>query len=271
MFQLELHRAECEFLTGEPSIAAERLEILRSRTDDTLELAMVACLGIDVYMTLAQIDRAVAICLDYLHRLGIECPVHPTKEQVRREYERVWLQLGSRAIEELVDFPLMSDPASIATLDVLTKGLVPALFTNINFRHLMTYRAVSLSIERGNHDGSCLNYVWISVTAGHGFGDYNNAFRLGQLGYELVEKRGLRRFQAAAYNGFASAMMPWMKPLSACCNVIRQAFEAGNRLGDLTNAAYSLLCWNAPLIQAGRQADPRSLAPLAEQLGRSPR
>ena len=251
VFQLEWHRAECEFLTGEPNIAAERLEVLRSRTEDTIELAVATCLSIDVCMTLGQIDRAAVICLDYLRYLDIEWPLHPTEEQVRREYERVWLQLGSRSIEELIDFPLMSDPASIATLDVLTKGLVPALFTDANLRDLMTCRAVSLSIERGNHDGSCLNYVWISVTARDRFGDYRNSFRLGQLGYELVEKRGLKRFQAAAYNGFASAVMPWMKHLSICCNLTREAFEAGNRVGDLTNAAYSRLCLTAPLIAAG--------------------
>ncbi len=60
IFQLELHRAECEFLTGELTIAAERVEMLRSRASNTVELAMATCLGIDVYMTLGQIDRAVA-------------------------------------------------------------------------------------------------------------------------------------------------------------------------------------------------------------------
>ena len=68
IFQLELHRAECEFLTGEPAIAAERVELLRSRAADTVESAMATCLGIDVYMTLGQMDRAVAIGLDYLRR-----------------------------------------------------------------------------------------------------------------------------------------------------------------------------------------------------------
>jgi hypothetical protein len=38
-----------------------------------------------------------------------------------------------------------------------------------------------------------------STIAGHRFGDYKNAFRFGQLGYDLVEKRGLKRFQAATY------------------------------------------------------------------------
>ena len=83
IFQLELQRAECEFLTGELTVAAERLEILRSRATDTVELAMATGLGIDVYMTLGQMDRAIAIGLDYLRHVAIDWPLHPTEEQVR--------------------------------------------------------------------------------------------------------------------------------------------------------------------------------------------
>ena len=83
IFQLELQRAECEFLTGELTVAAERLEMLRSRAADTVELAMATCLGIDVYMTLGQMDRAIAIGLDYLRHVAIDWPLHPTEEQVR--------------------------------------------------------------------------------------------------------------------------------------------------------------------------------------------
>jgi predicted ATPase/transcriptional regulator with AAA-type ATPase domain len=197
IFQLDLLRAECEFLTGEVTTAAERLEILRSRALNTVELAMATCLGIDVYLTLGQVDSAIAIGLDYLRGLGIDWPVHPTEEQARGEYEQIWPQLGSRAIEEIVDFPLMSDPTSIATLDVLTRLLPAALFTDANLYALVICRAVSLSIERGNNDGSCPIYVWMSYIAGHRIGDYKNAFRFGQLGYDLVEKRGLKRFQVA--------------------------------------------------------------------------
>ena len=122
-FALELHRAECEFLTGELAAAEERLTMLSSRAANTVERATVACLRVDLYTTLDQSDRAVAVCLDYLRHLGVEWSPHPTEEEGRREYERIWSQLGSRAIEELIELPLMSDPASLATLDVLTKVL----------------------------------------------------------------------------------------------------------------------------------------------------
>ena len=251
IFQLELHRAECEFLTGELTIAAERVEMLRSRAANAVELAAATCLGIDVYLTLLQIDRAIAICLDYLRGLGIDWPLQPTEEQVRSEYERIWSRLGSREIEEVMDFPLMSDPTSIATLDVLTKVLSAAVFTDTNLFALVVCGAVRLSIEHGNNDGSCVHYAWLSFVAGRRFGDYKNALRFGQLGYDLVEKRGLKRFQAATYAAFANCIMPWMKPLSACCDVTRQAFEIAKTIGDLTYAAYSRICLNTLLIGTG--------------------
>jgi PAS domain S-box-containing protein len=251
IFQLELYRAECEFLTGEPAIAAERMEMLRMRASGAVELAMATCVGIDVYMTLGQMDRAIAICLDYLRRIGIDWPLHPTEEQVKGEYQRIWSQLGSREIEEVVDSPLMNDPISIATLDVLTKASAPALFTDTNLSALVICRAVSLSIEHGNNDSSCLIYVYISDIAGHRLGDYKNAFRFAQLGYDLVEKRGLKRVQAATYHTFAAMIMPWMKHPLVCSGLTRQAFEIANTIGDLTCAVLARMGLIGLLIAAG--------------------
>jgi predicted ATPase len=195
-FPLELHRAECEFLTGQSAAAEERLTMLSSRAENTVELATVTCLRVDVYTTLDQSDRAVAVCLDYLRHLGVGWSPNPTEDEGRREYERIWSRLGSRAIEQLIELPLMSDPASLATLDVLTKVLPPAGFTDANLVSLVVCRMVNLSLDHGNSDGSCLAYVWLGMIAGPHFGNYKVGFRFGRLGYELVEKRGLKRFQA---------------------------------------------------------------------------
>src|SRR5882724_1425459 len=121
IFALELHRAECEFLTGELVAAEARLTLLSSRAANAIDQATVACLRVDLYTTLDRSDRAVDVCLAYLRYLGIDWSPHPPEEQARREYERTWSLLGSRAIEELVDLPLMSDALSLATHDVLTK------------------------------------------------------------------------------------------------------------------------------------------------------
>ncbi|MEA2789800.1 MAG: hypothetical protein QOG73_2206, partial [Acetobacteraceae bacterium] len=187
IFALELDRAECEFLTGALAEAEQRLTALSTRAASTVERATVACLRVDLYTTLDQSTRAITVGLDYLRHLGIGWSPHPTEEDARPEYERIWWQLGSRTIESLIELPLMSDPASLATMDVLTKLGPPAFNTDTNLLLLVTCRAVNLSLERGNCDASCIAYVRLSKTAGARFGDYQTVYHFGQLGYDLVE------------------------------------------------------------------------------------
>jgi PAS domain S-box-containing protein len=262
IFALELNRAECEFLTGELSAAEERLTALSNRAATTVERARVACLHMDVCTTLGQIDRAVAICLDYLRHVGIEWSPHPTEDEARREYERIWSLLGGRPIEELIDLPLMSDPDSLATVDVLTKVGPPSLFADSNLHSMVLCKAINLSLEHGNTDGSCVHYVGLSETAGPHFGDYEAGFRFGRLGYELVEQRGLRRFQPATYMVFGGIVLPWTKHVSEGRDLVYRAFEVANKIGDLTYAAYSshfivtnLLTSGDPLGEVQREAE----------------
>ncbi len=251
MFSLELNRAECEFLTGEPGAAERRLSELSSRVVSVTELATVTCLRVDLYTTLNQSDRAVAVCLEYLRHLGLEWRPHPPREEVEREYEKIWSRLGNGDIEQIIGLPLMSDPASLATLDVLTKVLPAALFTDANFLSLAICRAVNLSLERGNSDGSCLAYVWLGQIAGPHFGNYNAGFRFGLVGYKLIEERGLVRFQARTFMVFGSHVMPWAKHVRAGRDLIHRAFEVANKIGDLCFAVYSCINLNTNLLVAG--------------------
>jgi PAS domain S-box-containing protein len=261
-FQLELHQAECEFLTGQSAAAEERLIMLSFSAANTIELATVACLRMDLYMILDKSDRAVVVCLDYLRHLGVEWSPHPTEEEAQREYERIWSRLGNREIEELIDLRLMSDPLSLATLDVLTKGVEPAHFTDKNLSSLLICHMANLSLEHGNSDGSCVAYVYLAMIAGPHFGNYHIGFRFGRLGYELVEKRGLKRFQARTYLAFGSHVMPWTKHVRACRDLVRLTFETASKTGDLCFAAYSfnnvntnLLAAGDPLVEVQREAE----------------
>ena len=261
-FALELHRAECEFLTGALAEAEQRLNALSIRAASTLERASVVCLYADLYTTDGRNARAIAVGLDYLRHLGIHWSPHPTEEEARREYDRTWSQLGSRSIEELVDLPMMTDPASLATLDVLVKVFAAAMYTEANLACLIICRAVNLSIERGNCDGSTFAYVMLGAIAGARFGDYRGGFRLGELGYELVEQRRLTGSQARVYNQFGTHVLPWTKHFRVGRDLLRRAFEVANKNGDPTFSAYSchalstnLLTVGDPLPEVQRQAE----------------
>ncbi|HJY90378.1 MAG TPA: serine/threonine-protein kinase PknK, partial [Candidatus Acidoferrum sp.] len=168
IFAIEFHMAECELLTANMA-AEDRLSTLARRARSVHHIAAVARLRLTLYTTLDRSDRGVEVCLEYLERGGAHWSPHPTSDEVRREYDRISSQLGTRSIEELLDLPLMDHPDSLAALDVLTEMVTPALFTDENLVSLVICRMVNLSLEHGNSDGSCFAYVWLGIIAGPRF------------------------------------------------------------------------------------------------------
>ena len=250
-FALEFHRAECEFLTGQSAAADARLAMLASRAVGPVDQSAVACLRIDLYTTLMRSDLAVDVALGYLRSLGGEWEPHPTEEAVRREYERTRSLLGGREIEELIDLPLMSKRESVAAVEVMDKAIPPATFTDRNLFVLILWRIVNFSLEHGITDASCYAYVHGGVLAGVRFGDYKFGLRLGRVGYDLVERRGLRRFKARTHIGFGVYNVSWTSHWRMARELIRQGFDAANTIGDVPWASYSWHNLIGNLLAAG--------------------
>ncbi|HEX2684991.1 MAG TPA: AAA family ATPase, partial [Kofleriaceae bacterium] len=261
-FTLELHRAECELLTGALDVAEQRLDELAHRAAGVVDLAAVTSARVALYTTLDRGALAVEAMLEYLRRAGTVWSAHPTNDEVRREYDRIWQQLGPRAIEDLVDLPPMTDPERRATTDLLTLAQPVALFTDENLHSLMVCRVVNLSLEHGNSDASCLGYVELGALLRPRFGNHAAGFRFGQVGFDLLERRGLLRWKARVYLEFSHRIMPWTKHPRDCVELARRAFDAAMETGDLTFAAYarnspvtlSLLA-GAPLAAVQRESE----------------
>src|SRR4029078_12985859 len=107
-----------------------------------------------------------------------------------------------------------------------------------NLHALLQWRMVNLSVEFGNTETSCQAYAHICGTAGPHFGNYEAGRRFGRLGYDLIERRGLKRFQGRIYVGYATGVVVEIGPLRAASDLLRQAFEAANTAGDVTFAAF---------------------------------
>ncbi len=262
IFALELNRAECEFLSGALATAEGRLNGLSAHAATTVERALVACLLLDLYTTLGQSHRAVVVGLEYLRHAGFDWSPHPSDEDVRREYDQIWSRLGSRRIEDLSELPLMTNPDSLATMDVLTKFGPAAFFTERNLYDLATCAAVNLSLERGKSDGSSDEYVRFGMTACARFGNYAAGLRVGEVGYEQAERQGLKRYQARTYMQCASFLTPYTKHVRGARELLRRSFQIASTEGDLIFAGYSchnltenLLTAGDPLPEVQREAE----------------
>jgi predicted ATPase/signal transduction histidine kinase len=263
-FALELQRAECEFLTGNFTAAEEQLSTLTRCARDLPDSAAVARLTTELYGALDRSECAVAAAFDYLQRAGVDLPLHPTDDQLRQEYEQVLQQLENRSIESLLDLPPMTDPVAKANLDVLAAVEAHSFLVNQNLRCFVVARIVNLSLKYGNSDGSCIAYVQLGWLVAPRFGDYQASFRFGQLGLDLVEKRGLERFRTRVSQCFAYFISPWSRPLHNSLELLRRSFFTALETGDLKYAVFSgdrlitmLLATGDPLSEVQYEAQTR--------------
>jgi PAS domain S-box-containing protein len=238
IFAIEYLMAECEFLTAQLLAAEGRLAMLAQRARSRHDVAEVAGLRLRVYTALDRSDSGVEVSIEFLRSQGMDWSPHPSVDEVQREYARIWSQIGSRQIEDLIDLPMIVDPDVLDILEVLGEFMTPALFSDENLSSLVICRMVNLSLEHGNSDVSCFAYVWLAVIAGPRFDNYNAGLRFGQLGYDLVEKRGLKRFQARTYMSFGDIVFPWAKHVRAGRDLVRRAFDAASEIGDVTYAGF---------------------------------
>lgn len=262
VFELELHRSECEFLTGEVTSAEERLTMLSSRASSVAERAAVVCLQADVYYALQRLDRGLLVGAEFLRQAGLPIPLRPTESEARAAYDSICSRLDGVGIDEVVALPLMTDQAARAILDVLLKLGTCASSLDRTFEVLIICSAVALTLERGAHDASCWAFAVLGYLAAWRYGDFESAFRFGQLGYELIERTDLRRFEGFVCLNLSTLILPWTKHVVSCRPVIRRTFEVAHSTGDRMWAVQSgnilisnLLLAGDSLVEAEREAE----------------
>ncbi len=254
IFSIEYLMAECELHAADMAAAEMRLRMLAGRAATRHDFALVTRLQITLYTTLDRSESAIDVFLDYLGRNGTEWSRHPARDAVIAEYNRIWALIGSRQIEDLIDLPPMEDADVLDMLDVFTEVVHPAMFFDENLSTLVVCRMVALCLEHGTCDASCFGYVWFGMFAGPRFANYRDGFRFGQLGYDLVKKRDLTRYEARTYISFAT-LMPWGKPALMARDLVRRAFDVAYRTGDLTFSAYA---WHVLITNYLAVGDPLS-------------
>ena len=253
-FALQLYAADCEMCTGALQAAEDRLAALATRAVGTIQQCNVAQRRADLYSMLGAGERAVAVGLECLRHIGIDWSAHPTDEETRSEYERFWSLLGKRAIEDIVDLPLMQDSEALATVDMLTSLTAPAFLADLNLGALSICRSANLNLQGGNSDAAAANYAFLALMASGLFGDYHEGYQLAKMACDLVERRPLIHFGARPYYHI-SIVVPWTRPLRQAIDPARRAFQIAKERGDPAFAAYSCHILSSIFLALGHPLD----------------
>jgi PAS domain S-box-containing protein len=237
-FDLELNRARSEFLTVD-SAAESRLEILASRAKDLADLAAVVHVQVALFNVQSRSDRAVEICLAYLQRIGVNWSGHPGDEEIREEYELLRRRIAGHDIRAFIDLPAMTDPDLLRMMRVLGSLTAAANWVDANLMNLSLLRMANLSLEHGLNEESSIAFTFLTLLLGPRFDDYRTALRFGQLGLDVIDKRGLQRYKTRVYTSYGTLVNTWLRPIRENYLYAQRGFDSGLETGDLTWGAYA--------------------------------
>jgi PAS domain S-box-containing protein len=260
-FGLLLGSAECELLCGSLQKVVQQIaELLQCAASDA-EVADAACLKINLHVLMGEHPQAVYSALASLRLLGIDLPEHPTLEQVSAEYETVWQTLSGRAIEALIDLPLMTDPKVMAAMQVLSALTGPATFTDYQLSCLLACRMVRISMQHGMSGAAAHAYAYLGSVLGPDFHRYREGHRLARLACDLVEKHGFISYDTKVSHAVGLAAF-WTEPITSVIDLRRATTRTATERGDLTFACYGmhqsityLLTRNDPLDAVWRESE----------------
>ncbi len=158
-------------------------------------------------------------------------------EQVQTEYDTVWQTLDGRAIESLIDLPLMTDPELQAAMDVLSVLIDPAYFTDKRLFCLHLCHMVKVSIQHGTSGASAHAYGYFGSMLGPFFHRYTDGYRFAKLACDIVDKHGFVAYQARVHYAMGTVAY-WTQPITRALDSMRAGIRAAMETGDLTFACY---------------------------------
>ena len=239
VFELKLRIADCEFLTGEPEVADQRLDRLSQRAISRSDAARVVWAQVTLNTALGRLDRAIALGLAFLGAGGFIVSAHPDRAALDTEFAPIAGEIAQGRVDARRHLAALQDEDSRDTLEVLAAMLPPAFFTDEKLVCLLLCRMANISRIHGNSDASALGYTYLGMVLGPYFDDYPAGYAFGKLGLDLIDSSASGRFRARVVMAFAGHVMQFSRPMRESRDTLRRAFDLAADVGDLTYTGFS--------------------------------
>jgi predicted ATPase/signal transduction histidine kinase len=241
-YGLHFERVRSEWLGGQNDAAARALGELRRHAMGRVHQAEVCRLEIELCEATGEVERGARIAREAMSTLfGVDLPAHPTDATLREALEATWEELGSRAIEDLLHLPDMTDPEARAAVGLISTSLPPAYFTDVNLHDLMCCKIVSLSNRLGNTECSPHGYVTFGAALGRRLERWDDARRLGDVALRIIEHGGpvAGWGKSSAYFTIGDFIQFWTRPLAEVTPFFYKSLDSGVEYGDINTACYA--------------------------------
>jgi signal transduction histidine kinase len=206
-----------------------------------LDKVRVYEIKIKSYIAHHRLMDAVSTALQVLSLLDIHFPHKPNKLHVLYALAQIYITLGYRKIEDLVEMPAMKNPHKEAAIRILASVGSAAYFAFPDFFPLLVCKAFHMIIKYGNTPYSgfvCASYGLIVLG---GLRDIRTSYRLGKTALQLIEKASSPHLSCRTGMMTNTFLFHWNEHLKHSLPSLYEAQQKGLETGDIEFTTYSIM------------------------------
>jgi predicted ATPase/signal transduction histidine kinase/CheY-like chemotaxis protein/HPt (histidine-containing phosphotransfer) domain-containing protein len=263
-FELYKTLSECTYLIGEFDQAEEIFDMLLSRAGSRHDKAEVYNIRIAFYSSLGRFTDSINAGHEGLELYGIRLreAEGELRGAIERELVAVRRQIGAREPAELLELPMMSDPAVEDCMRLLMNLTTQTYIADQAWFPLIAIKMVSLTLQHGNSRVSAFAYGYLGVIVGTQQGEYETGRQLGELSLALNERLGETKLYCKLYWILGGLNNHWTRHIRTNVPLLRSSIDAGIESGDYVFGSWayyymviSTLLSGATLTRTGEEAE----------------
>ncbi len=231
--------AELAFLCGDFEVMEQSIEIVIANTRSLPEQVNVYRIRIQAYNTRHQQKEAIVTGQQFLQQLGVTFPQKTTEDDIKEAVSEIYLLLGDRNIENLVDLPIMQDREKIAIVEIATSMIPSTYLSGSSLFPLLVSLSVKLSIQYGNIGVSAFAYSCYGIVACSVLQDVDVAVEFGQLALQVVSKLDLKGMKPLVIHIVMFFLLNYKSHIKETLSPLQEGYGIGLEVGNLEYAGYN--------------------------------
>ncbi|MFE1746024.1 hypothetical protein [Coleofasciculus sp. H7-2] len=222
--EIVVEAAEAEYLNTNFPAASSLVEMVLQHGKTLLDRIPAYEIEMQIHVAQYKFNDATDTGLQALELLGY--PVNLSEQDFLVELP---------ALEELEDYPLMTDPTQRAAMRILQASLASIFAGRPQILLPVVLTQLKLCIEGGNSPLASSAYAWYGMLLCGALGNIDTGYQAGRLALQLLDAR---EHKAVTYNMFYSFIQHWKEPVRESLSPLAEGVQSGLESGNNEYAGY---------------------------------
>jgi predicted ATPase len=192
-------------------------------------------------------QQAIDKGMDLLRSLGEPLPKKMCKFRLEREICEIERMLKGMSNEKILRLPSIENREKLACMQILNILTLNALLARPKLSPFVALKTMKLTLRYGLSmmaPGAFATYAMVCISA---LGDFDSAFRFGDLSLELLGRSDGREYLPRVYAAYYGCIHPWRGHVLETLEPLLHANLVGLQTGDheFSSLCANLYCFNA--------------------------